>query len=1695
MLPIRALNDDFEEDNSCSNDTELKFSGEAEETIIVAEYMKALNYVHTGQHCSALRLFLELLETEALSKQLDNNQESRLLLVKYNCYRNIGMLYQEKGNNSLALDYLTHAIELDDNDVYTMCSLAELAIKNGQIPVAKIYFEKCLERNPNHWPSVDGMLQLLLTSENIIEAWLWAIHCHKMDKNYRKAIDVLQEINTRFTSSRQFMENLLKEKLPTPYAVDGVITKYSNFTKSNCAALVDGTDNRIQADIDFEKIRISQINWTTIGTLILQLHQLLKQTDQIIKHFHLSDCFGKPIEKQMWDCNVVDAPSCHIISDDTAPEITDARSSTNLDSAMDNEAKSRRRGSELKILEQWGWHKNRRSTKRKSLHDSAEFIESTADGFLKRALSQYFMKSFTDEKSPFTEQPYEQSSAESSQNMVSASNTAELFFQTAKDDFNSMITEMNEREIDLYLLINLYLQHMSLYWNIEMPSELRSLYIQVYDVFAEFVSHDTWNQLQIEELTVIYRMTLFYVELCHDSIEEKSLDSKSYKSSFEKELRILQLYASSILSNYLITYQSRNLWLNYVVAMYENKLDLALNMLVQITSLVDDQPDFEVHLPNQQFNNFYNKTKIQKMIVSIKRQIDLNSVKDLYYTSSYDKIVNILEDSLIHSSDIQFGKGDLLSISTQIEILLESFWHLERYLDCLVWAEKSLKYAVDLFVSIQNGSFLRRNDYARLINYVLPYIQVLIEKSVDCTALFKNMARLIQSIHKLLTHLLDNQQEKQMFNHCTIECWRAWVIIYYVLQRRQWCSIGNNRFLFMMLDTIVPILRSPMFEPYRDMINDCLEQTTYCLYGYPPKKGRTRHLQDHESTSADLTWEKAVQLFEIYRPDILPEFNSYKIDSISADMEALLQHILLLMPDIYAVSPYTGPVIDFINGNANTFINHERDNLLCLQIRSIYYILADYYFKSRDFSKAIKYYTMDLTLEPTRFDSWAGISLSKASKCETMLNSAEELSYRPFLDETYSTIRCFKQSLKLNQHDPQVWVEYGSFAYNVSAFCSRYIKHDSFSVDSASYLKCQQTYHLGIAYECFNKVNTEYSLDQKEDRNFEANEDEKWLYHYMLGKIAEKNKERPVVYLTHYLKAAKYLYECSATYPIKINHSNPSQLSIEALEVFYRTNAAIMKYTEKHSLICKQEAGLFKKILKELTVSPFAVNRAKISDVALKKKLAEPVDVLLIDNRLPIAHKSDLTSNITTDNISSSTLDEKTFENKETKYNNDKLDYLSRRASQESNPITNTSTISNATSSMSSVSDSQSSGSESDSTTDDELSITPADRDSIFKDCIRNLEECVIRFPEHYKSIYRLAYHYLNAPGETKSLERCNQLLLGSYKAALGNHVAGLFTERRSNNFFNGIWRIPSSDIDRPGSFSTHLAKCVAILIETLKRNDDHETLLELAIQLYRRPDSDKEYLNDYDRNKLSLQAIQTCVIVYQHILKKSVARKDDTATLTLLVAIYKGYRKCVKTMQHKESFISDALIEAYKVYIQDKAKLPDSANLLDLAVKLCTYEINYRKSMDKIVGKQMEKTSKIINICADTPSTIITPMQPISASFIPGLTKHRKMVVPKLLSTSSVSPPAKFVSVGSSSISTSSLAGLTITPVNIPLLTSAGNGAVTKASNTNVSSSLSAGTSELLKTFSDPETISELSRMYFSALSNLNQDYTKTNK
>jgi calcineurin-binding protein cabin-1 len=107
---------------------------------------------------------------------------------------------------------------------------------------------------------------------------------------------------------------------------------------------------------------------------------------------------------------------------------------------------------------------------------------------------------------------------------------------------------------------------------------------------------------------------------------------------------------------------------------------------------------------------------------------------------------------------------------------------------------------------------------------------------------------------------------------------------------------------------------------------------------------------------------------------------------MSAEMEGLCQRIIALMPETLDLTASSVSIKNFINGIEKE-INSELLISFPSNINCIYYLLADYYFKSRDFIKAIKYYILDLTMHPTRFDSWANLALSKASKVETKLNS------------------------------------------------------------------------------------------------------------------------------------------------------------------------------------------------------------------------------------------------------------------------------------------------------------------------------------------------------------------------------------------------------------------------------------------------------------------------------------------------------------------------------------------------------------------------------------------------------------------------------------------------------------------------------------------------------------------------------------
>lgn len=122
-------------------------------------------------------------------------------------------------------------------------------------------------------------------------------------------------------------------------------------------------------------------------------------------------------------------------------------------------------------------------------------------------------------------------------------------------------------------------------------------------------------------------------------------------------------------------------------------------------------------------------------------------------------------------------------------------------------------------------------------------------------------------------------------------------------------------------------------------------------------------------------------------------------DSITSEMEQLLQRIVALIPTEIDPNSHCSNMEKFISGEIANLPSGL--DILPHQMNSIFYLLADHYFKNRDFSKSVKYYVLDLSNFPRRFDSWAGLALSKASILETKLNSCVTLRYFDLMKQLF----------------------------------------------------------------------------------------------------------------------------------------------------------------------------------------------------------------------------------------------------------------------------------------------------------------------------------------------------------------------------------------------------------------------------------------------------------------------------------------------------------------------------------------------------------------------------------------------------------------------------------------------------------------------------------------------------------------------
>ncbi|XP_042193143.1 calcineurin-binding protein cabin-1 [Callorhinchus milii] len=1133
---------------------------------------------------------------------------------------------------------------------------------------------------------------------------------------------------------------------------------------------------------------------------------------------------------------------------------------------------------------------------------------------------------------------------------------------------------------------------------------------------------------------------------------------------------------------------------------------------------------FTVRLPNLYVDSAISVDEIDKKLKSLERCQSLEEVQRLYEMGEYEHVVKLLRPTLSLGA---IGRTKPLEFVTsiperpaQLLLLQDSLMKLRDYRQCLECSEVALNEAIQQMNVMSSSS---KEEWVSTvtqlltgIDYSLSEYNSILKEHAITPSLVRFTNNLIQIIDCTMG-LPDDPKDQ------SVPSVLPWIILYRIIKheeeqfdtlrrqqrqsspdaesetpmlpsslmllntaheylgRRSWCCNSEGallKFYVRVLQKELSASRAEDAHPFKEELETALEQCFYCLYAYPSKKSKARYLEEHSAQQVELIWNDAEFMFDYFKPKNHPEFDSYKTSTVSADLANLLKKIAMIVPQPGKPPLTIENVTAYIEGSGNTVPVLPEGTDSGLLVNELYYLLADYHFKNKEQAKAIKFYMHDICVCPARFDSWAGMALARASRIQDKLNSNELKSDGPVWKHSVGVLNCFKRALAIDSSNLSLWIEYGSMSYALHSFASRQLKQWKMELPTevVQQMAERRDSMLETAKQCFlSAAHCEGDGDEEE-----------WLIHYMLGKIAEKQKQPPKEYLQHYKKGAHNLHEDAAHYPRKIHYHNPPDLAMEALEVYFRLHASILKLLEKKEVVIDCEM-LFSYI-KQAAHGPFArgeeknflkVNEREKSctndddshssvgtqqgqgnltsgpgltsppytatpidhDYAKRKiprqqasidersqdsvilvlsdsnstqdvftdaassqdsskknhsgkgspsssstmdatvlprdmhvkleeedsvgrvssdhcrggsaEITEAIDALALrlaehtGHRLPMepavlsqeSHRKleedDLTGRISSDVCGGGNMEipetidalalrlaeraeyrlsmEATVVPSEIHRKLEEEDSVGRdasgvckggsmeipevvdtlrmaeqagqRLSMESQTAALTTPPKASTSSQwdAKKKTTEQSGEVKEAyRLEDFPQSLPADkreqRRVLTEQCIRALHLCLSRFPQHYKSLYRLAYLYTYSKTH-KNLTWARDVLLGisvPWQHLKHMSAQGLFYERNKTNFFNGIWRIPVDEIDRPGSFASHMNRSIVILLDVLSQLKDHNTLLKVSSMLHRTPDQGKKYLRDVDRQVLAKRAFIFTVKVLEDNLKELTGISED---------------------------------------------------------------------------------------------------------------------------------------------------------------------------------------------------------------------------
>ncbi|TKS79105.1 Calcineurin-binding protein cabin-1 [Collichthys lucidus] len=1188
MIRIAALNAastaaDESQDPLRSNKSQTK---EAQEAEAFALYHKALDLQKHDKFEESAKAYHELLKTPLLKEAMPSD-DHRVglkhpgLMLKYSTFKNLATMSATRDDLETAMDFYLEAVMLDSTDVNMWYKIGQVAVRLVRIPLARHAFEEGLQCNPDHWPCLDNLITILYTLSDYTWCLYFIAKALERDHCYTKGLVLKEKI---------FEEQpCLKRDTMQMFTKCDMSVHYVEVEKEEREAIVDEALDmrkrrqalsRPEPQPDLVLIQpIRCLSWKHVGESLLAMYR------------HQTTCepprpsLGRRIDLSEYrDPNFLQnlpQPSSPVSMGQTTV-LSSSPSSSLPPMALPEPAALPQPGVQPPVtpsqttvevttsappvvtaMEVSLTDKVKKAPKRKRV------VEDSGETAKRRSARVRNTKCKKEEKIDFQELlfkylPSRLKKFDPDNDDESLSNLEPQC--DGKEDMQPLhgsclpvdsveYMESEQQDVHSFLLNNMtnggilelmmrYLKAVGQKFLEEWPRGLAAVVLEVYQTWRKYscgLPNPLLRDCSNQHIREMLAMSLACMELQLEQWSHnkgKTVSPRRSSSSsvgpggdaaesefpgqhFQGDLLLVALGSSQkdLFEDGWLDVMVRVHWLKARFLALQGDMELALESYDFCTGLLQSKPktpegkQYTISLPNLRADAAISVEEIDKRLKSLERCQSLEEIQRLFEAADFESVVRLLQPTLNYGSrskPLEFVSS-APERPAQLMLLQNSLLKKEDHQQCLECSELALNEALQQLNSAPNTSPPTKEEWVSTIVKLLDGIEVCFTKDsglLSNVPHFSSMARLANNLIQLIDlsmSVSDDPKEPYFFSVV------PWIILYrvQVLEKELAASSKNDS------------------HPYKEELEMALEQCFFCLYAYPSKKSKARYLEDHSSPQVELLWSDALFMFQYFKPKSLPEFDSYKTSTVSAELANLLRRFAGIAPTSDAPTLTMDEVAAYIEGMT--------EKAPCLPegsapappiIDEIYYLVADYHFKNKEQSKAIKFYMHDICVCPNRFDSWAGMALARASRIQEKLNSNELKSDVPIWKHSQAVLNCFKRALEIDGSNLSLWIEYGTISYALHTFGSRQLK------------QWRNELPPEVVKQCF----------QGASRCECDSDEEEWLIHYMLGKIAEKRKQTPVEYLQLYKKAAHYLHEEAARYPRKIHYHNPPDLAMEALE-------------------------------------------------------------------------------------------------------------------------------------------------------------------------------------------------------------------------------------------------------------------------------------------------------------------------------------------------------------------------------------------------------------------------------------------------------------------------------------------------------------------------------------------------------------------